>query len=351
MKNSNYPLYEVDNISNLKELIENASLKYSNKTAFEYRIKGNKTKKVSYRELKEHIDSLGTAFYSMGLKDSHIAVIGENSYEWIVTYFATVNGSNVIVPIDKDLSAQDIKNTLIDSNCRAIVYSHKYSKMIKEIEGQLPEIKYFIDMDGEEDNNKFISYETVIEKGTELVLQGHNDFIKNEIDPNKLTAIIYTSGTTGVSKGVMLSHENLATNTVGTLRYAKVHETVVLILPIHHTFGFTAGVLCMIHSGTKVCINKSLKSVSKDIVNFKPTDLMLVPLFLEKMYKKIWDRANKNGKANLLRKTIKFSNFLLNLGIDLRRKIFKNVLDGFGGNLELIVCGGATKQLSKYAEI
>ncbi|PAB60545.1 AMP-dependent synthetase/ligase [Anaeromicrobium sediminis] len=349
MKNSNYPLYKVDHISNLKELIENASLKYSNKTAFEYRIKGNNTKKVTYNQLKEHINSLGTAFYSMGLKDSHIAVIGENSYEWIVTYFATVNGSNVIVPIDKDLSAQEIKNNLIDSNCRAIVYSHKYSKMIKEIEDQLPEIKYFIDMNGEEDNNKFLSYESLIEKGNQLISQGDDSFIKNEIDANKLAAIIYTSGTTGVSKGVMLSHENLAANTVGTLRHAKVHEVSVLILPIHHTFGFTAGVLCMIHGGNKVCINKSLKSVSKDIKNFKPTDLILVPLFLEKMYKKIWDTANKNGKANLLRKTIKTSNFLLKLGIDIRRKLFKNVLDGFGGDLELIVCGGAPLD-SKYVQ-
>ncbi|MCT4592797.1 MAG: AMP-binding protein [Anaeromicrobium sp.] len=341
MKNSNYPLYEVDHISDLKELIENASSKYSSKTAFEYRIKGNKTKKVTYEELKEHIDSLGTAFYSMGLRDSHIAVIGENSYEWIVTYFATVNGSNVIVPIDKDLGVEDIKNTLIDSNCRAVVYSHKYANIMKEIEDGVPKIDYFIHMDGKGHNNKFLSYETLMKKGNELILQGNNDYMENEVDPNKLAAIIYTSGTTGVSKGVMLSHQNLAANTVGTLRHAKVDESSVLILPIHHTFGFTAGVLCMIHSGTKVCINKSLRSVSKDMVNFKPTDLILVPLFLEKMYKKIWDTANKSGKADLLRKTIKISNLLLKIGIDLRRRIFKNILDGFGGNLRLIVCGGA----------
>lgn len=341
MKNCDYPFYKVDKINNLKELVQVAASKYSDKTAFEFKVNKKDTKKVSYDELKKDIDSLGTAFFNLGLKDSHIAVIGENSYKWIVTYLATTNGSNVIVPIDRDLSANNIKNNLIDSNAKAIVFSHKYEAIIKEIKDELPNMEFFIDMDKNKESDEFLSFDELIQRGQQLVLEGHKTFIENEIDNEKMTAIIYTSGTTGVSKGVMLSHKNLAANTVGTLRHAKVSDTSVLILPIHHTFGFTAGVLCMIYAGTKIGINNSLKSISKDINYYKPTDLILVPLFLEKMYKKIWDAAAKGGRTKALNRAIRISNFLLKFGIDGRRKIFKSILDGFGGNLELIVCGGA----------
>jgi long-chain acyl-CoA synthetase len=190
-------------------------------------------------------------------------------------------------------------------------------------------------------SGKMKSYKALLQEGQRLITQGDNSFINNEIDSRKLAAIIYTSGTTGVGKGVMLSHQNIAANTVAALNNVKVYDVSVLVLPLHHTFGFVAGVLCMLHVGTKICINSSLKNVSKDMGFYKPTHLFLVPLFVEKMYKKIWITAQRNGKAGLLRKLIKISNALLKLGIDLRRKFFKTVLDGFGGELKIIVCGGA----------
>lgn len=341
MKNLKYPIYKVDKVNNLKELLNNCALKFSSRIAFEYKIKGNETQKISYKQFKRDVEALGTTFYNRGLKNCHIAIIGENSYEWITTYIATVNGSNVIVPIDKELTAQEIKSILINSDCRTIIYSDLYSDIIKEIENDLTNVLYFINMKAEGHSGKIKSYKALLQEGQRLIAQGDNSFIDNDIDSGKLAAIIYTSGTTGVGKGVMLSHENIAANTVAALNNVKVYDVSVLVLPLHHTFGFVAGVLCMLHVGTKICINSSLKNVSKDMEFYKPTHLFLVPLFVEKMYKKIWITAQKNGKTGLLRKLIKISNALLEVGIDLRRKFFKTVLDGFGGELKIIVCGGA----------
>lgn len=341
MKNLKYPNYKVDKVNNLKELLNNCALKFSSRIAFEYKIKDNQRQKINYKQFKRDVEYLGTAFYNMGLKDCHIAVIGENSYEWITTYIAAVNGSNVIVPIDKDLAAQEIRNILISSNCKAIVYPDSYSDIIKEIENDLKNILYFINMQAEGHSGKNKSYKAVLQEGKRSIIEGDNSFVNNKIDNKKLAAIIYTSGTTGKGKGVMLSHENIASDTVGALNNVKVSDVSVLVLPIHHTFGFVAGVLCMLHIGTKICINSSLRNVSRDMEVYKPTHLFLVPLFVEKMYKKIWDTAKKNGKAGLLRNLIKTSNALLRVGIDLRRKLFKTVLDGFGGELQIIVCGGA----------
>jgi long-chain acyl-CoA synthetase len=341
MKNSMYSLYKVDCVNNLKELIENSAFKYPDNIAFEYKNKDNKAQKVSYKQFKSDIECLGTAIYSIGLKDRHIAVIGENSYEWIVTYIATVNSSNVIVPIDKELTAKEIRNILIDSESKALIFSDLYSETVLEIQNDLAEVRYFINTNAESDNDKFICYQGLLERGRQLISQGDRSFIDNQVDSNMMAAIIYTSGTTGVSKGVMLSHQNISSNVVSALNNVKPYEETLLVLPIHHTFGITAGVFCILHSGYKICINSNLKRVSNDIKEYKPGLVFLVPLFVETMYKKIWSTAEKSGKANLLRTLIKVSNFSLRMGIDLRRKLFKSVLSAFGGELRLIVCGGA----------
>lgn len=332
MKNKNYPLYENCKISNLKDFLMYGAEKYTDKTEFVYAKNRKQTIEVSYGKFLSDAQALGTVFYDMGFKDCNIAVLGENSYEWILTFFSVVNGGNVIVPIDKGLSSKEIGHLLTDSNCKVIVFSDSYADVIEELKEGNFQISNYINM------KLLCNY---IEKGMELIKSGDEDYIKKEVEDNQLASIVYTSGTTGVRKGVTLSHKNLASDVCFSCENFLLEGDTVLLLPLHHTFGLVAGIGVAMYYGYSIYINKSLKNVSEDILKTKPQTLFLVPLFIETLYKKVWQSARESGKERLLKTLIKISNGLLKIGIDVRRKLFKSVLDGFGGNLEFIISGGA----------
>ncbi len=332
MKNKyQYPYYEVPQVKDLKELIECAADKYNDKTAFMFE-KGGKDVSVSFAELKNDIDALGTYFYSLGLHGEKIVIYGENSYEWIITYFAAVNGSNIIVPIDKELGAAELKNLVNDCGATTVVYSKRKSEAVEEARPEMPTVERYITTDEISDCK---------DKGTALMQAGNTEFLTNEIDREAMCAIIYTSGTTGKPKGVMLCHRNLASDTVNSSMNFSQGDGTVCVLPLNHTFGFTATVTCQILRGYGVYINNSLKKIMRDIQVMKPRHISVVPLFMKTFYKSIWKNAEKQGKADMLRKMIKVSNALRKVGIDLRKVFFKSVIDAFGGRLELIISGGA----------
>jgi len=341
MLQQNYPLYETDLVHNLKELVNNCAAKYSEKVAFEYISDGQPSQQVTYSQFKSDIDSLGTAFFKLGFKNSHIAVLGENSYEWIVTYLAVTGGSNVIVPVDRELPPPEMKNIIIGSNCRALVFSQKFAATIAEFDAEIDQLDRLINMNAAHDTDKVSSFQGLLEMGRKVIAGGDRSFIDNPIENDRLAAIIYTSGTTGVSKGVMLSQWNIASNVVATAQHTTAFENSVLVLPLHHTFGWTAGVLCMLHIGSRIGINSSLKNLTRDMVFYKPTQMCLVPLYLETMYKRIWEQAAKQHKTWLLKTLLVVNRASQALGIDLRRRLFRTVLEGFGGQLRLVICGGA----------
>ena len=261
----------------------------------------------------------------MGLRGGKVAVIGENCYEWILTYFAVVNSGNVIVPLDRELPTADIKNLIDDSGAEFFVFADSFADVATYLQGNDASVKCYINMS----------------KIPELVEQGKAQNVDYEIDNTASAALLYTSGTTGMAKGVMLSHHSLACDMVAAAQMVKIRGNNLLVLPLHHSFGFTACVLYMMYQGSETIINKSLKNLLDDFAKFKPNNVFLVPLFVETFYKRIWDSAQKKGKDGLLRKLIKVSNVLLKVGIDVRRKLFKSVLQAFGENLELMVTGGA----------
>ena len=335
-----YPLYDAPMITSLKHLIEYAAENYGESPAFSFERDGEEIT-VDFIRLKNDIYALGTYFYSLGLKDGgKIAVMGENSYEWIITYFAATNGSNVIVPIDKELGAPEVANLIKSSGAKAFIYSDTKAKVIEEAKDNMPTVEYYIPMS---------SFGDVIAKGSELIDGGDDSFEKNEIDREALCTIIYTSGTTGEPKGVMLNQRNLAFDMVNSCRNFLEPAGTVVVLPLHHTFGFMAGILCQIHRGYPVYINNNLKNVLKDIQKAKPYHISVVPLFVETFYKSLWRTVRKQGKEKLLKTLIKISNGLRKVGIDLRKVLFKSVKKGFGGNLEMIIAGGAPLDL-KYAK-
>ncbi len=335
-----YPLYNAPMIESLKHLIEYAAENYGEDPAFTFERDGEDIT-VDFIRLKNDIYALGTYFYSLGLKDGDkIAVMGENSYEWVITYFAATNGSNVIVPIDKELGAPEVANLIKSSGAKAFVYSNAKEKIIDEAKGDMPTVEHYIPMS---------EFGDIIAKGSEMIEAGDDSFEKNEIDREALCTIIYTSGTTGDPKGVMLNQRNLAFDMVNSCRNFLEPAGTVVVLPLHHTFGFMAGILCQIHRGYPVYINNNLKNVLKDIQKAKPYHISVVPLFVETFYKSLWRTVRKQGKEKLLKTLIKISNALRKVGIDLRRVLFKSVKKGFGGNLEMIIAGGAPLDL-KYAK-
>lgn len=326
MKNIDYPYYDVPQVKNLQEMICFCTEKYGNKTAFHYLEKKTEIIK-SYRTFFEDVAALCNYFISKGYKRTHIALLGENSYEWLVCYFAAVNSNNVIVPLDKELSASEIERLISRSDSTVLIYSDTYSQEAKINSGI-----ELINM---------LSLAVIIEENKTAACTSTSFYDNIEVDNDALCAIVYTSGTTAESKGVMLSHKNIASDTVATSKSVRVAETSLLTLPLHHTYGFVASITIPMLIGSSIFINSSTRHLLRDIKYSKPEYIAVVPLIAEVIYKKIWENAKANEKDKLLNILIRVSNALCSVGIDIRRKLFSSVIDGLGGNLKIIVIGGA----------
>ena len=326
-------------ITNLKQLLYFDNARTSDKVAFMY-AKGKKsTIEVTYSKFIRGIECFGTYLYGLGKRNTHIAVMGENSYEWILTYFSTVLGGNVIVPIDKALTTDEVEKVLGASDSTTLVYSDTYSDIVADlVEKNLA--MTFINMKDIPD---------ILEQGDKLLQEGNLEFINYQVNDGDLAAIVYTSGTTGERKGVMLTHGNIASNTVASCKNVYAEGTSVCVLPLHHTFAFTLGICAVLLYRQSIYINKSLKNIMLDFQKAKPSYTFMVPLMVETMYKKVWATAKEQGKDKLLKVMIQISRGLMKVGIDLRRVLFKSVLAAFGGKLEWVSCGGASIDI-KYIQ-
>ncbi len=338
--NKNYALNKVTKVKNIKEMLDIAVQEVGDKNAFEYKDK-NKIICVTYKDFLQDINELGTALASIGMEDSHIAVIGENSYKWITIYLTVLKSRGVLVPIDRELSCNDIIKVLKHSDSEVLFYSERYEKWVKKIKQEVPEIKFFINLNSNEHNQISLSYDKLKKIGKELLEKQHTEYINIKSNENALKLLVYTSGTTGEPKGVMLTEHNLISVAYFGLQIADVEKRCLSILPYHHTYEAVAGILLQLHNHACICINDSIKNVLKNIQLFKPSCVYLVPAFAEVFYKNIWANAKKTGKDKLLKKMIPISNTLRKVGIDLRPILFKSVINAFGGKLKEIICGGA----------
>lgn len=332
---------DVPKVKTIKQIIDTAEKVAGSKNAFEYKVK-NKLIEVTYTEFKNDVNSLGTALIKIGMNDKHLATIGENSYNWITTYFTALRSNGVFVPIDKELTKNEIINVLRSSDSELLFYSVKFEEYIKDIKAELPQMKYFIAFDKNEDDEVSLSYKKFIENGRKEIENGNSEFVNQEhSDTKKLKMLVYTSGTTDQPKGVMLSEHNLVSSAYNGLRVAKLYTKSLSVLPYHHTYEAVSGIIIGVLNHTTICINDSLKNVLKNLQFYKPDYIYLVPAFSEIFYKNIWNNAKKNKKEIGLKFLIALSNFLRKLGIDKRKTFFKSVHEAFGGNLRKIVVGGA----------
>lgn len=327
-------------VTDLCDIIE----RHGNKTLFRY-YEGKDIQSMTYATFGTQVREAAAAFTAMGLCGEKIAVIGETSPQWVCTYLGALAAGCVIVPMDKELDTEEIRRFIAMVDARAIVYSKSFNeKFIKSISDGDTGIRYFIPITPAYDSsfdNKVIAFDQLLTCGRERVERDgyHYPIVRNR---EKLAEMLFTSGTTGTSKCVMLCQKNIfaAVNAAVETVCFSADDVVVSVLPIHHTYELMCVLAEMVY-GIEICINDSLRHVMKNFQLFKPTGLVLVPLFINTMYAKIWSEAKKSKKETILKAGLATSKTLMAVGIDARRKIFKSVLDAFGGRLDHIICGGA----------
>ena len=278
-KQKNYPLYKVEKIESIKEMISKAVRDAKDKPAFIFKNDKKETITKTYQEFSNDLDALGTALNSIGGFDSHIAVIGDNSYKWITVYITILQSRGVCVPVDKELPPEEIINVLTHSDTHILFYSKKYEKQLDYFKENLPNVKYFIAFDKDEESDRVLSYDKLLAKGEELLKDGDTSYTSIIPNPDEMRVIVYTSGTTGRSKGVMIAEKSLVAIPYYGLQISNVYTRCLSVLPLHHTYE-AAGLLFTLHKHACMCINENMKSVLKNLKLYKPDYMLVVPAFV-----------------------------------------------------------------------
>lgn len=333
-----------ERIVSIKDFNDRIKSKYTNDVAFKYYDSAKSIVEMTYGDFALNVNYLEAAFSSLDLAGKRIAVVGESCPEWVMTYVATLSIGSVIVPLDKELAVNELFNFLKISKADAIVFTKSFCAKFKEniLSDDCAMMFFPIECDDEEiltrENVKLLS--SLLTTGKEMIASGFESE-KYEVS-DEMREMLFTSGTTGTSKCVMLSEKNVVAcvNSCCASVDFSGEDVIVSVLPLHHTYEL-AVMIAALNLGATVCINDSLKYVLRNFKIFKPTGLVLVPLFVNTMYKKIMDEAKKTGQLKKMKAGMVISSALLKVGIDVRSKLFAQVLDAFGGRLSKIVCGGA----------
>lgn len=338
--------YEVTEYKTIKEIFDKSTKEYAKKEFVLEKFDHKKPyTEITYEKFREDVIGLGTALNKiLKLKDKRVVIIGETTYEWYVSYMAMLCGTGIAVPIDKELPANEIENLVKRSKASAVIYSKKKEDIIEKVKDNLKDVKYFIEMysdDSIEDNEVGMNY--LIEEGKRLIKAGDNSYMDIKIDPEEFKVLIFTSGTTSQSKGVMLCNRNLAENINAVSAYVKIYETDRLfsVLPLHHTYESTIGFLLPMACGASVAICEGLKHIVPNLKESKPTALIAVPILIESLYKKINANIIKSKKEKIVDTMIHLTNALKDVKIDIKRKVFKEILDNLGGRIRIVVSAAA----------
>lgn len=338
-------IHEFEKFVDLKEMLNQSVEKFGCKPAYVFKTeKPGKFKEITYKQFKSDIDSLGTSLINLGLKDKKIAVIGDNRYEWGVSYLAVTNGTGIVVPLDKALPNNEIESLIMRSEVEAIIYSSKYDEIMNQLKDKKnTDLKYFISMDLEESSDGLISFKKLIQKGKEQLENGDRKFLDAEINPDVMGIMLFTSGTTSQSKAVMLSQKNIVSNLMDIASVIKVDENdrFLSFLPLHHTFECTVGFLYPISKGSSIAFCEGIRHIADNIKEFEITAMISVPVLYENMGKKVLKAIENKGQLKKVNFGMKISNALLKVGVDVRDKIFKEVHQSLGPKLRLLVAGGA----------
>lgn len=347
MKKDKLQYFNVRKIVDLRDMVKQSAELNPGCSAFTLKDNDGNFIPITYDNFLQSLNEFGTALLNLGLKNTKIAVMSENRYEWCLTYLTVVNGVGVIVPLDKELPENELASLLSRSEASAIVTSSEYIKTIIKIKKDLPDLKYVISMDPLEDGengNEIIPLSELMEKGRILVESGKREYIDAPINPEEMSMLIFTSGTTDTSKGVMLSHKNICHDIMGVsqLLTADNRDSILSILPLHHTYECTAGFLTMVYLGVSIGFCEGLRHITKNLQEYKPSIIMTVPLILETVYNRVEKKAKKENKYAKLRFGLFVACVLSKLGIkNIQRSLFNEVHENLGGNLRLIISGAS----------
>ncbi len=338
------PLYKVREFKTFRELLSQSMAIYGKNPAFKVKNKVGQILDVSYNRFHDEVYSLGTALLSLGLKDCKIAVAGANSYKWCLSYMAVVCGAGVVVPTDKEIPFADVKSVLEVSEAKAIIFDSAFGNKLLKHRDELPADMIYISTDIPEDEDNVLSLDRLVTKGERLIGDGYVDYINAVPDPDKLSVLLFTSGTTGMSKAVMLSARNICSDIRSIMGIVKINkgERIMSFLPLHHTYECTVTFLCCIYGGVSICFCEGIRYITKNLQEYKPNILIVVPLVIEKFYSRIQKALNKEkgaklkvGVAGAICKAAK------KLKLDASDFFFSEIKKAFGGEIRLIISGAA----------
>ncbi|MGN0672626.1 MAG: AMP-dependent synthetase/ligase [Anaerovoracaceae bacterium] len=331
-------------VIDLKQMLESSVSLYGDRTAYYTKFEKGPYQEIKYSQLLEDVNGLGTQFIAMGLKDKRIAVIGETTYMWSIAYLAAVNGTGVVVPLDKELPYDDLKNLIKESEASAVLFDRKREDIfVRMFEEGDTGLEYIISQDRKTGDGAIISQWELVDAGKKLVENGDRSFLDAQIDNEEMSIIIFTSGTTGMAKGIMLSHKNICADLMVSPVFVDLDETDIFfsVLPIHHTFECTCDFLMPLYKGAAIAHCEGLKYITKNLQEVKPTYFLAVPAIFDALYKAIWKGIRKKGKEKTVRTAMKVSDFLRRFGIDITDRLFAEIKSVLGGRMRMMISGGA----------
>lgn len=337
-------MYEVREFHNFRKLLEQSEALYGNSPAFKVKNQIGQILDISYTRFKADVEALGTALLDLGLDGCKVAVAGANSYKWCTSYLAVGSGVGVVVPTDKELPFDDILSILTVSESKAIIFDERFGEKLLEHRDRLPKGLILISMDSSKDEDGILSYDLLLNNGYRLIGTGDSAYFDNDVEGNKLTVLLFTSGTTGMSKAVMLSADNICSDVRSIMGFVKINkgERILSLLPIHHTYECSVTFLCCIYGGVTICFCDGLRYITKNLEEYSPNILIVVPLILERFYNRIIKAIEKEkGGAAKIALGSAIAKVAGAVKIDVSDLFFGKIKKAFGGSIRLIISGAA----------
>lgn len=332
-------------ITDIKDLLVSSTRLYGDHVAYLQKWnRGSEFEPITYKELLADVNGIGTWMMDKGLTGKKVAVIGPNCYQWSTTYLSVTGGIGCIVPLDRELNAEELKNQIQRANVSAVVFGKRYLNIFKQLKADGDtDLAVLVNFDSDEEKDGVYAWKQIKEEGKKLIEAGNLDYINAEIDNEVMSILIFTSGTTGKPKGVMLNQKNVCAELMiaPTIFELRDDDIYLSFLPFHHTYECTCCLLMAIYKGSAVAFCEGLPYIAKNLKEVRPTMMLGVPALYETLYHRIWKNARKQGKEKALRNAIRINHMTKKFKVDLGNRFFKDIRDVFGGRMRTLICGGA----------
>ena len=319
----------------LRDMLENTEKLYRDEVAYKLKFR-SEIVGIKYSKFIDDIKALGAYLLDLNMKNNRVIVISKNRYEWCVSYLATVTSDLIVVPLDKSLPEEEFYSLVERAEADVIIYDNIYEDRIKKLkENEKTTLKYYINMDT--DLNK------CIEEGKVSYSKNNCKYKKVKIDNEKMRFMLFTSGTTSASKCVMLSHKNICADIeqISATLDVNKDDTLLSFLPLHHTFECTAGFLYAISVGAKIAFCDGIRHMVDNMKEYEVSAMISVPALYESIYKRVWKQIEQGKREKQVKVALKASEALLKVGVDMRKQLFKQIHETFGGHVRFLVSGAA----------